>query len=90
MNRNLKCGTNKPICKTETESQTWFGEEMQWEVGAGRCKLLCIESVNNKVLSHSTGKLPSRSYDKPQWKRIKNVYTYITEGLCSTEINTTL
>ena len=29
--------------------------EMDWEFGAGRCKLLHLEWINNKVLLYSTG-----------------------------------
>ena len=28
---------------------------MEWEVGVSRCKLLCIEWTDNKVLLYSTG-----------------------------------
>ena len=28
---------------------------MDWEFGAGRCKLLHLEWINNKVLLYSTG-----------------------------------
>ena len=31
------------------------GEGMEWEFGIGRCKLLYIECINNKVLLYSTG-----------------------------------
>ena len=31
------------------------GEGMDWEFGAGRCKLLCIGWINNEVLLYSTG-----------------------------------
>ena len=31
------------------------GEGMNWEFGISRCKLLCIEWINNKVLLYSTG-----------------------------------
>ena len=52
--RNLKYGTNEPIYKTETDSQTqrsdlWLprgrvGERgMDWEFGVGRYKLLGIK-----------------------------------------------
>ena len=29
------------------------GGRMEWEVGVSRCKLLCIEWVNNKALLYS-------------------------------------
>ena len=28
---------------------------MDWEFGVSRCKPLCIEQINNKVLLYSTG-----------------------------------
>ena len=31
------------------------GRGMEWEVGVNRCKLLCIEWINNKVLLYRTG-----------------------------------
>ena len=31
------------------------GGGMDWEFGVGRCKLLCIGWINNKVLLYSTG-----------------------------------
>ena len=59
---NLKYDTNEPIYETETESQTeqtggcqggGVGGGMEWEVEVSRCKLLCIEWINNKVLLYS-------------------------------------
>ena len=62
---NLKCGTDEPICKTETDSQTWEidvvakreGREggRDWEFGADRGKLLCSERISNEVLLYSAG-----------------------------------
>ena len=34
----------------------WGGEGMEWEFGIGRCKLLYIEWINNKLLLYSTVK----------------------------------
>ena len=51
---NLKYGTNEPIYKTETDS-SWAGRRMDWEFGIGRCKLLHLEWINNKVLRYNTG-----------------------------------
>ena len=55
---NLKYGTNKPSCKTETVSQTqrtdmWLpkgrcGRGMAWEFGVGRCQLSHLEWISNK------------------------------------------
>ena len=30
-------------------------EREDWEFGVGRCRLLCLEWINNKVLMYSTG-----------------------------------
>ena len=55
------------VYETETDSQVWRtdvwlprwggggGEEMQWEFGVSRCKLLYREWINNKVPLYSTG-----------------------------------
>ena len=62
----LKYGTNEPTYKTEADSQTWRTElwllrgreerrRTDWESGVGRCKLLHLEWINNKVLLYSTG-----------------------------------
>ena len=63
---NLNCGTNEPTFKTDTDSQTqrsdlWLpsgrrgGSRMDREFGVGRCKLLHLEWLSNKVLPYSTG-----------------------------------
>ena len=62
---NLNYGTNEPIYKTETDSQTQVrlvvakgygrGRRIAWEFGVGRCKQLHLEFINNKVLLYSTG-----------------------------------
>ena len=62
---NLKCHTNEPICKTETDSLTkridlWLprergGNGMDWGFGVSRCKLSHLEWISNDVLLHSTG-----------------------------------
>ena len=63
---NLKHGTDESIYKTEIDSQTqrtdlWLprgrtgGRGIDWEFGVGRCKLLYIGWINNKVLLCSTG-----------------------------------
>ena len=74
---NLKYGTDEPMYRIETDSQTWRedlqqpGEEggsgMDWEFGVGRCKLLHLERVSNEVLLHSTGTIynsPLTEYDR--------------------------
>ena len=59
---NLKYGTDKPICKTETDhrhrEQTCGcqgGSVMDGEFGVGRCKLLHLEWISNGVLLCSKG-----------------------------------
>ena len=62
---NLKHSTNEPICKTETlidiENRLMVskaeggGNEMDWEFGGSRCKLLHLECINNNILLFSTG-----------------------------------
>ena len=58
---NLKYGTNEPIYKTETDSQTsrtdWWlprgeglGGGMEWEVGVSRCQLFYREWINKVLL----------------------------------------
>ena len=37
------------------ETQPGGQGEKDWEFGISRCKLLCIEWINNKVLLYSTG-----------------------------------
>ena len=59
---------------------------MDQEFGAGRCKLLCIGWINNKVLLYSTGNYiqypiinhNGKGYKKGMLKK-KNVYMYISE-----------
>ena len=66
---------------------------MDWEFGVGRCKLLHLEWIYNKVLMYSTGnytQYPVINHNAKEHKK-KNVYMYITESLCCTaEIDTTL
>ena len=65
----LKRGTNEPIYRTKTDSQTHRhrkqtcgcqGAEgrrwIDWEFGVNRCKLLYLEWIDNEVLQYSTGK----------------------------------
>ena len=101
---NLNYGTNEPTYKTETDLQTqrsdlWFsrgsggGRGMDWEFGVGRCKLLHLEWINNKVLLYSTGnniQSPGINHSGKEYKK-KNVYMSITKSLCcAAEIGTTL
>ena len=66
---------------------------MDWEFGAGRCKLIRFEWISNDVLPYSTGTYSQslvlehdgRYYEKG------NVYICMTESLCCmAEIGTTL
>ena len=62
---NLKYGSNEPTYNTKIDSQIqrsdlWLPREerrrgIDWEFGVGRCKLLHLEWINNKVLLYSTG-----------------------------------
>ena len=86
---NLKYGTNEPICKTETDSQTqrtdlWLprcrGRGMDWKgVGVGRCKLLHLEWINNKVLMYTTGnyiEYPVINHNGKEYLRKVGIYVY--------------
>ena len=63
--QNLKYDTNETIYKTEQiyrdrEQICGCQQNEGWRrnglgVGVSRCKLLCIEWINNKVLLYSTG-----------------------------------
>ena len=70
-----------------------MGGRMEWEVGFGRCKLLYIEWINNKVLLYGTGNYIQYLMINHNGKEYeeKNIYICITESLgCTAEINTTL
>ena len=59
-----------------------------WEFGIGRCKLLYLECINNKVLLNSTG---DYIHSPEIWRYIYNIWIYVTESLCYiVEIETTL
>ena len=57
---NLIYGTNEPIYRKETNSQTWItdlllpqgegGSGMDWEFGVSRCKLLHFKQTCNEIL----------------------------------------
>ena len=67
-------------------------ERKDWEFGFGRCKLLRLEWMKNKVLMYSTGnyiQLPVINHNGKKYF-LKNVCMCITESLCcTTEIGTT-
>ena len=62
---NLQYGTDEPIYKTETDSQTEnrlvvaqrerAGSGMNWEFRVGRCELFHLERISNDALLYSTG-----------------------------------
>ena len=88
---NLKHGTDESIYKTEIDSQTqrtdlWLprgrtgGRGIDWEFGVGRCKLLYIGWINNKVLLQSTRnyiKYPVINHMGRNIKECVCVYIYI-------------
>ena len=44
-----------------------MGEEMEWEFGVRRCKVVNIELINNKVLLYSTGnyiQYPAKNHNR--------------------------
>ena len=71
-------------------SEGW-GKRMDWEFGVGRCKLLYIDSVNNKVLLYSIGNY-SRSPNhngKEYWENHADMSK--TESLrCTVQIGMTI
>ena len=73
--------------------QRGMGGGMDWEFGISRCKLVCIEWINSKVLLHSTGnhiQYPVINHNGKEYEK-ECVYICITESLCCTAvINTTL
>ena len=54
---------------TFIRNRLWGQRGMDWEFGVGRCKLLHLEWIKNKVLLYSTGNY-IQSPGTPQWKRI--------------------
>ena len=66
---------------------------MNWELGVSRCRLLCMEGINNKVLLvvYSTMNYIQYPEINHNGKEYEKEYICITEPLCCTaEINTTL
>ena len=66
--------------------------EKDWEFGFSRCKLLCKEWKNTKVIMYSTENyIQSPGINNNVKKCVKNRYMYITESLyCTAETGTTL
>ena len=70
--------------ETETDSQTqrvdlWLPRgrggrgEMDWEFGVGRCKLLHVELINNKVLLYSKEnyiQYPEINHNGKEYKKV--------------------
>ena len=55
------------------------GGGMEWKVGVSRCKLLCIEWINNKVLLYSTEnyiQYPMINHNGKEYKK-ECIYIYI-------------
>ena len=40
--------------QTVVAKEEWGGDGMEWEVRVSKCKLLCMEWINNKELLYST------------------------------------
>ena len=69
------------------------GRGMDWEFGIGRCKLLHVGWINNKVLLKSTGNYIQYPVINDNGKEYEKECMYIstTESCCCpAEINTTL
>ena len=69
------------------------GGGMDWEFRVSRCKLLCIEWINNTVLLYNTGnyiQCPVINHNGKEYKK-ELIYICVTKSLCCTaEINITL
>ena len=49
------------------------GEGVEWEFGVSRCKLLYMESINNKILLHNTEsyiQYPMINHNGKEYKRM--------------------
>ena len=69
------------------------GGRTGWEFGVSRCKLLCIEWIDNKVLLYSTGnyiQYPGINHNGKESKK-ECIRVCITESVCFiAEVNITL
>ena len=64
------------------------GGGKDWEFGVSRCKLLCIEWINNKVPLYNTGNYIQYPVINHNGKYKKELYICITESLCCTAVIT--
>ena len=69
------------------------GSGRHWELGVGRCTLLCFEWIGNEVLLYSTGNYiqsRGRDHDGSQYKK-GDVYIYVRlRHFAAAEIGTTV
>ena len=67
---------------------------MSWEFGVGRCKLLHLEQINNKVLMYTTGNYiqsPEIKYnEKEYFQESMYICVKLSQLCCKAEIGTTL
>ena len=88
---NGKYGTNEPTLETETDLANKLlvakvgGGGVGWEFGVGRCKLLYLEWIHNKVLLYSTG-----NYIQYLEVTRKECLYELELSHCTAEIGTTL
>ena len=90
---NLKYGTNEPIWKTETDSQTCGcqggggGNWVDWEFGVSRCKLLPLKWISSEVLLNSIENYIQSlvmEHDGRYYEKKESIYICITGSLCCT------
>ena len=65
-------------------------EGKNWAFGTGKCKLLYIGWMNNKVLLYSTGKYIHYPVINHTGREYEKDYIYITESHCQTVRRTTI
>ena len=74
-NRNRIMDTENRLVADKGEG---VGKGKEWEVGVSRCKLLCIEWINKKVLLYSTENIKYLMInDNGKEYLKKNVYLYV-------------
>ena len=62
-------------------------EELKWNFGIVRCKLVCIGWINNKVLLYSTGNYIQYPVINHNGENIKNVISKTESLHCTPETN---